>query len=244
MTLSPLDYLNGIFGTLLVLISITLGLMIALKYFKNRNINFVYVGLAWCFFVSGWYGTTISFYVALFTGGEGLSFAEIIALNFIPLPVGFILWLLAFTNFLYKDKQKVIMGITLLITIGFYILFLYFLIKDPSHVGYKISPVDTSGNITVLIIYLLFLVAIIFITVIKFGIETAKIDNPETRLKGKFLILASPTFCIGAILDAMLPTDAITLIILRLMLIASGILFYGGFILPNWMKKIFLRSMD
>ncbi len=244
MVLSTLDFINGIFGTLLVGLSIILGLIIVSKYFKNQNRNFIYVGLAWCLFVSGWYGTTASFYVALFTGGEGLSFGTIMALNFLLLPLALILWLLAFTNFLYKEKRKLIMAITTLISLGFYVIFLYFLITDPSYIGHKISPVDTSGNLTVLIIYLFFMIVILFVTVIKFGIETIKIGDPETKLKGKLLILAAPTFCIGAILDATIPTDAITLVIFRSILILSAIEFYGGFILPGWMKRLFLRSVN
>ncbi|MHA1489264.1 MAG: hypothetical protein ACTSRI_06380 [Promethearchaeota archaeon] len=83
---------------------------------------------------------------------------------------------------------------------------------------------------------------IILITGLLFGRETFKSDDPEIKLKGKMLILAFPSFAIGAILDATIPFTAITLIIVRLILISSSIEFYGGFILPKWMKKLLLKQ--
>ncbi|MHA1805294.1 MAG: hypothetical protein ACTSU4_12330 [Promethearchaeota archaeon] len=242
MSLTRLDLLNGILGTLLVGTSIILGLIITFKYFKNKDINFLYVGIAWCFFVSGWYGTTISFFVALITGGEGLSFAAILAWNFIPLPIGLISWLMAFTNFLYKERQKLIIGIYLLITFIFYIIFLYFLINDPGYIGHKISPVDTTANPSILIVYLLFFIFSFLLTGLKFAWESIKIDNPETKIKGKLLLAAFPTFCVGAILDATFPSNAVTLIIFRVILILSAFEFYNAFMLPKWMKKILIKS--
>ena len=104
MALEPLDIVNGTFGLLFVVISIVLGVIIVLKYFKTKDINFLLVGLTWIFIISGWCGTSASFLVALFTGGDGLSLEMILLLNFIPLPIGLLLWSIAFTNFLYKDK--------------------------------------------------------------------------------------------------------------------------------------------
>ncbi|MHA1689102.1 MAG: hypothetical protein ACTSYC_02390 [Promethearchaeota archaeon] len=244
MNLIPLDLLNGILGTLLVGSSVILGLIIAFKYFKNHDINFLYVGVAWCFFVSGWYGTTISFFLALITGGEGLSFAAILAWNFIPLPIGLISWLMAFTNFLYKERQKLIIVLYLVIIEIFYGIFLYFLINDPAYIGHKISPVDTTANLTILIVYLLFFIFSFLITGLKFAWESMKIDNPETKIKGKVLLAAFPTFCVGALLDATFPSNAITLIIFRSILILSAFEFYTAFMMPNWMKKILIKARE
>jgi hypothetical protein len=69
-----------------------------------------------------------------------------------------------------------------------------------------------------------------------------KIDNPETRLKGKLLLVAFPSFAVGALLDSMIPTSPLTLIILRSILILSAIMFYTAFMLPNWIKKLFIKQ--
>jgi hypothetical protein len=73
------------------------------------------------------------------------------------------------------------------------------------------------------------------ITGIIFAIKSMRLDDPEVQWKGRFLLLAWISFGIGAILDASLPLNALTIIIIRLILISSAIEFYFGFFLP---KKI------
>ncbi len=241
MVLETLDIVNGTFGTLFVSISVILGIMIILKYFKTKNINFLLVGLTWIFITSGWWGTSISFLIALLTGSEGLSFEMIMLFNFIPLPIALICWSIAFTNFLYQEKQIIFLIIVGIYITIFYVIFLYFIITDPILIGEKITPVDTKGNSPILVIFLVVFIIIFFITGMKFALETMKLNDPETKLKGKLLLVAFPSFCIGGFLDAAIPTEALTLIIFRLILISSAIEFYGGFVLPNWMKKHLLR---
>ncbi len=237
MALQPLDIVNGVFGTLFVIISIIIGVVIISKYFKDKNINFIYVGLTWILIASGWYGTTVSFWIALITGSDGLSYQMIMLFNFIPLPFGLFFWLLAFSNFLYKEKKKLIIIIYSSVTLSYYVIFLYVVFTEPSIIGYKISAVDTAGHFSFLLFYIVFFVSVLLITGLKFAIETIKLEDPEMKLKGKLLIIAFPSFVIGAILDATMPTTAITLVIFRLILISSALEFYLAFIMPDWMKK-------
>ena len=242
MALSPLDIVNGIFGLLFVGISIILGVIIVLKYFKTKDKNFLLVGFTWIFLISGWFGTSVSFIVALLTGGDGLSLEMILLLNFIPLPIGLFLWSIAFTNFLYKEKQIVILLLIALYIVIFYSVFLFYIFTDPLIIAEKISPVDTAARSLGFAVFLIIFIAIFLTTGIKFALQTLKINDPETKLKGKLLLIAFPSFCIGGFLDASIPTTALTLIIFRLILILSAILFYGGFVLPNWIKKAFLKE--
>ncbi len=241
MALTTLDIVNGIFGLLFVGISIILGIIIVLKYFKTRDTNFLLVGFTWILLISGWFGTSVSFLVALITGGDGLSLEMILLLNFIPLPIGLVLWTIAFTNFLYKEKQGLILLFVGIYIIIFYSVFLYFIFTDPLVIAEKISPVDTAARNIGFAVFLIIFIAIFLSTGIKFALETLKIDDPETKLKGKLLLMAFPSFCIAGFLDASIPTTALTLIIFRTILIISAVLFYGGFVLPEWMKKIFLK---
>ena len=70
-----------------------------------------------------------------------------------------------------------------------------------------------------------------------FSVKSIKVDDPEIKWKGKFLLIAWFSFTIGAILDAALPLTEITLIIVRLILISSSIEFYLGFFLPDQLAK-------
>ena len=143
---------------------------------------------------------------------------------------------------MYKKKQKLVLISISVITFIFYIMFFYFLFTNPILVGEKISPVDTKGNNWVLLLYLVLFILIFLITGVKFSLKTITIDNPETKLKGKLLLIAFISFSIGSVLDSMVPSTALTLIIFRLILISSAIEFYGGFILPKWIKKFLLKQ--
>ncbi|TFF89021.1 MAG: hypothetical protein EU550_00095 [Promethearchaeota archaeon] len=244
MALTPFDILNGVFNVIFLTISFILGIIVLLKYFRNKNRNFIYIGLTIILLTSGWYGTTISFLVALVTGGDGLTFSQIVLLNFMPLPVGLIFWMIAFTNFLYQDKQKIVLGIIIAITAFFYVVFLASLAINPLIVGEKISPVDTKGNSVFLLSYIVIFILIVAISGIKFALETMKFDAPETKLKGKLLLIAFPMFSITGLLDSSFPSNELTLIIFRILLILSMFLFYGGFILPDWMRVIFLKDKN
>jgi hypothetical protein len=75
-----------------------------------------------------------------------------------------------------------------------------------------------------------------------FGLDLLKSEDPEINLKGKLIIIGLLSFLIGAILDASVPLNFITLPITRFLLILSSIEFYAGFVLPEWSKKAFLKK--
>jgi len=89
------------------------------------------------------------------------------------------------------------------------------------------------------------------VTGINFAQKSVKLEDREVRLKGKLLRAAFIMFAVAAVLDAMLgmifevPTDpllAILVVVVRILLIFSALEFYGGFLLPKWMKEIFLKK--
>jgi hypothetical protein len=56
--------------------------------------------------------------------------------------------------------------------------------------------------------------------------------------KGYFLLFAFILFGISAIFDALIDMNALTLVIIRIILVISNLFFYIGFILPKWVMKI------
>jgi hypothetical protein len=242
MSLTPLDILNGSLGLLVVSISIILGIIVLLKYFKNQDKHFILMGLTLIFMTSGWYGTSISFIVALLFNNDGLPLEAIMLLNFLPLPISLISWVVFFTDIiLLKYRGKLIIGSVVAFTLFFYIVFLSMLSIDVSLVSEKISPVDTIGKSWFLNSFIFVYVAILLITGIKFSLETIKFDDIEMRIKGKFLLIAFPSFSLAGILDSSLPSNQFTLIIFRGILITSIILFFIGFLLPKFIKKRILK---
>ena len=90
-----------------------------------------------------------------------------------------------------------------------------------------------------------------FITGVIFAQKSVKSEDREIKLKGKLLRAAFITFTVAAVLDSMLgtifedPADpllAIFVVVVRILLTLSALEFYGGFLLPRWMKEILMKK--
>ncbi len=237
MTLENIEIFNGLFGLAFVIISTVIGVKIILKYFKYKQKLLIYVGISWIVLSESWWPSSVSVIVGLITG-EGISLQLYLFIGVFFIPIVLLFWLAAFTEMLYKDKKKLILSIFLIEAILFEAYFLYFLVNDPSVLGALQSPVNMKYG-TVILVYLLSNLVIMLVTGILFGRESLKSENPEIKLKGKLLIVAFISFTIGAAIDALFP---IGFVVSRIILISSAIEFYGGFILPEWMKKLFLNQ--
>jgi len=240
MELETIEFISGLFSLIIVVISVIVGLKIASKYFEHKQKTFILVGITWIGVVTPWYPSSVSFLLVLITG-EALNTLIYFILGISFTPLFMFVWLTAFTEFLYKDKQKIILLLYSITCVIFEIFFFYFLFVDPSQIGELTGPVNVEYK-TFVLFYVLFLVIILEITGILFARESLKSDKPEIRLKGKLLILAFLTYAVAGLVDAILPINITTVVIMRLVAISSAILFYGGFYLPKWMENIFLKK--
>jgi hypothetical protein len=240
MSLSPIDIVNGIFSLVFILISFAVGIIILSRYFKYKERIYFLVGLTWIFISEPWWPSSISFLVAL-SNGIGIPSGVYFLIGNILVPLAIVLWLLAFTEFLYTEKRKLILAIFAVISIVFEILFFIFLFLNPNLIGQLNGPVDVNYESFIMVFLIIFL-AIVVITGFLFANLSLKSKDPEVRLKGKLLIVAYITFAVGALLDASVPFNELVVIIIRLILILSALCWYGGFILPKWMKKFLLKK--
>ena len=242
MELSTIELINGLLSILFVSISIILGATIASRYFKHKKRTLLLVGLTWIGLTSIWYSSSLSILLIL-TTGKGISDELYMFLGNGLIPITSFIWMIALTDLLVssKEKQKLILLIFGIYSALFEIYFLYFLFTNPSVLGEVLGPVDaTYGRI--MTIYQLSMVILILITGTLFGRKSLRSDNLEIKLKGKLLIIAFWSFVIGAILEIVSHLSIIILIVGRLILISSAIEFYSGFMLPNWMRKLFLTQ--
>jgi len=240
MTLSPLDTVNGVFSLIFVAISIMIGVIILTRYFKYKERIYFLVGATWILISSPWWSSCLSFLVAL-NNGFGIHERLYFLIGNILTPFAIVLWLLAFTEFLYSEKRKLILFIFGIIGAVFEILFFIFLFLDPNLIGTLNPPVDVKYNSFIMIFQIIF-ISIVVVTGFLFANLSLKSKDPEVKLKGKLLIIAYITFAVGAFLDSAIPLNEVTIIITRLILITSAICWYGGFILPKWMKKYLFKS--
>ena len=239
MTLSFLDTLNGVFSVIFVAISLLVGFTILSRYFKYKERVYFLVGSTWVLISSPWWPSSLSFLVAL-SNGVGITEVAYFLIGNLLVPVAVALWLLAFTEFLYTEKRKLILSIFAIIGVIFEVLFLIILFLNPDFIG-ELNIVDVNYK-SFIMIFLIFFLLIIVVTGFLFANLSLKSEDPEVKLKGKLLVIAYITFSVGALLDSSIPLNEALIIITRLILIVSAFFWYAGFLLPKWLKKYLLKK--
>ena len=135
------------------------------------------------------------------------------------------------------SRYKTFIIIYQVIVFFFEAIMFYYYITDISVIAVFVNPVDIAlGLIT--IVYLLLILGLVLLSGIVFAIELLRSKSPETKLKGKFLLIAFVLFVIGAFLETFISFPPI-----RLLLALSAIMFYIGFIMPEIIKKRFLKDI-
>ncbi|MFW9898682.1 MAG: hypothetical protein ACFFDO_05420 [Candidatus Thorarchaeota archaeon] len=240
MALTPIESLIGLFSLIFSIIATIIGLLIASKYRKYKQNTLLYVGLSLPGLAFPWYPSSISFLTTLMID-QSLSPEWYFLIGNAFLPIALFFWILALTELILKKKQKIILIIYSVIGIIFEIYFFYSLFTAPNVIGELKGPVDVEYyGITRL--YLIFVVLTIIVTGLLFVIECLKSGNPEIKLKGIFLQIAVILYTIGAVADGFMTLTFVTLPIIRIILISSIIMFYNGWILPESVKKLFLKQ--
>ena len=240
MSLTSVEFINGITCLIYVVIMAFIGLLIAIKYTKDKNPNYIYIGIAWILISSPWLGMGLTFLShIIFLQRMPITLQFIIGYFFLPL--GFMLWLLAVTNFRAKVHQKPIIISFSIIEAIFIILFLYGLLFAPEALGVA------SGNLEIdygwiLRLFIIIHLVLFLITGLIFAIITMRLDNPEMRYKGIFLIGAFLGYLIGGLLSIANPEIILILIVARIISIFSGVLFYFGFFLPKALKNKIIKQ--
>ncbi len=242
MTLTTTDFINGLFALIYVIVTIIIGLRISAKYFEFKHKTFIYIGIGWAGFSCGWWGSGFGFlYYVLSNRFFDDTFYIIIQVFFVPLFTYLVFY--GLTELIFKGKKKLILRVIfLIIDLLFMIYLVIFIIIDPSQIGVKTGTFDLTFGIVV-IIYLVFgAILPIAIGGLVFSFNGIKSNNKELNIKGKILLIAFLLFLLGVILDAMLVLTEITLIITRSILTGCSVLFYLGYLLPDWFKRILINE--
>ncbi len=240
MVLSVIEFMQGFFSLLFVVISVLVGLRLIFKYFEVKKRVFLLVGLAWIGFSNPWIPDSINF-VLILSFNITLNEVAYLIIGNVFLPFFLIVWLIAFTDLLYKDRQKQILLISVILTVIFEISFFALLAVNVNLIGKSLGPFHYEFS-PFIEVYLIICILVVLITGLLFSRESFRSSIPELRLKGILLMIAFVSFAIGSILDSTIPLTAITVLITRIILISGAVEFYGGLILPNWMKKLFLKG--
>jgi len=243
MELQPLDYLNGPLSIIVVLISWYVGIQILMRYAETKNKLFLYVGFVAICTSEPWWPHVISLFWVPATGTTMIPELYFIIGN-IFIPVAIYLWLMAFAEFMIESKKKLISLLAAIYVAIYEILFFTLVIIDNGAlIGQIIPAIDVQYSL-LMIGFLVTSLMIILPTGVLFGRESFKSENPEIRMKGKFLIVAFISYCVGASIDVIIPSNPISLLIARLLLVLAAIGFLGGFIPPDFIKNLFVKEKE
>ena len=108
-------------------------------------------------------------------------------------------------------------------------------------VGTFLGPFQVEFNPLIDLFLIIWLLVVVIFGIL-FARRSMRSENPEIKLKGKFLLAAFIFYAVGAILDVLIPLTPITVVITRLILMLGSISFYIGFILPERIKMILLKE--
>ena len=252
------DILQGSLSLIYVLISFIIGFTIISKYGKYKNRLYILVGLCWLMLSTLWLPEAVSFLMSLFIQQTlAVDWYFIIGNAFVP--VALFCWIFAYTDMINHQKQKQALALIVVFIIAFEGVFFYQFFLDINLIG-VINPLRPfSADLGYFLTILLFIsFLILFVTGFRFARRSVRSENKEVRLKGKLLEFAFIAFTIAALLektarslligtvfDESNPTImlllSVMLVVVRVLLIASSIAFYGGFLLPRWIKEIFTQ---
>jgi hypothetical protein len=241
--LEMIEILHGTFNLIVVIINLIIGVRIASKYFKYKQINLLLVGIAWIGLGSIYLPSSVKFLMIILMNYY-ISDTVAFILNHAFLPPFTLCWLIAITSLLNVNvltRKLLIGGFCIISIILETTFFLFIFTRNLEGIG-EFTGVFTIEWTVFSIIYLLFFALIVLLTGILFARESLKSENPEINLKGKFLLAAFISFIIGAFFEVIFPLSYISIIITRLILVSSSIEFYLGLLLPEWAKKIFLEK--
>lgn len=244
--LNVLLILQGIFTLFYVVIALIISLIIISKYFKQKRIEILLVGIALLGLSGPWIPDAATFIAILITGSNfNVSFYLSLTINItflttIIVPVSVISWLYVIMKFLNVNNRKIALILISILMVLFDASFSILFFINVNFVGNFIGPFNYQWSLFTSIFYLS-ITALIIITGILFTKESLRSQSPTIKLKGKFLSIALITFVIGVLIPY-ISIDISALIISRLTLIVSAIGFYVGFMLPKWVENLFIKG--
>jgi hypothetical protein len=242
MTFGIIEYLQGISAIVFIVVAIALGLIFLLKYPKHKEPNLILIGIAWMGLATAYLSTVVKFTLKVAFDFDTPDQVHFI-INNAFLPGALFLWLYAITDLLETKKsiKYTILGLTAIFGTIFEIVFFVLLYTDSSLIGtFKFDlTVDWQDFIE---IYFLILGIVLIFSAFFFSIKSILSKDKTVALKGKLVLFGFIIYTISVVLNAFLASFAIAIIFERLFLILSSILLYMGFLLPNWVQKIFLKE--
>ena len=239
--LSQIDVINGIFTLGMVIVNTAVGAVLIWKSRETKSRPLLAMGIALILLVSPWFTNSINF-LLIISNLPSLTPELHLAMSLVPLPIANFAWMVMITDLLLKKRQKPILIIYFAYAVFFNVVVLTLLPIDSTLVGTFDSPIDTvySSLISGLILVLLMTVQV---NSLLFFVRSRRAESPEARLKATFFLISTTTFVVASILDSRATFEGVAfIIIIRFLLLLGAIEIYWAFLLPDYVKKVFIRS--
>jgi len=238
--LSEIETLQGSFSFIYVIITLSIGILIVSKYRKVKHIETITVGLSLIFIASPWWGSSLSFIAYGFFNIE-ISDTLYLTLGCVFNPVTLFFWLYSFFKFIYPNSIKKMVIIYLVINIPYEIGLIYFIATNISIIGRMDSIFNSVFNLYPTL-FSIGSLTVLVITGLIFGKKSIKSNNQNVQWKGRFILIAFGTFIFGALTDTLIGENSMLLIIIRVVLVFSAIMFYFGFFLPDRIANLLIKE--
>lgn len=232
---------QGISSLVFVVVIIILMIHFAIRYQKYKEKNILYVSISLFFLSVIWMSDAVNLILILSLNTHlNIEIYYFFVIGFLPISIGG--WFLVITNLLAKRQKKLIMVIIGILYAIFETLFIILLfLNTKEYIGvYNDSYFDVNSSLFSQT-YLFISLSLFIITGFLMARQCLRVDQPEVRLKGKFLLMSMFFFLIGAGFEILTPIVAFTVVLSRLITISSSIFLYIAFILPEFIKKRFLK---
>ncbi|MBD3212091.1 MAG: hypothetical protein GF311_05720 [Candidatus Lokiarchaeota archaeon] len=249
MDLELNQILQGTFSLIFVVVAIIIAILIIRRYIQYKSPEHLYVGLAWIGLAGPWFADAVVL-PAILIGN--LINPAVSAANYVPItlvvslittyyaPLAIMFWILAFTKLLRLENRKKVVILFGAIFIIFEILMIIFPFIDFNYyIGTYNGPFDYDWGLITTIFYL----SAIFTALVSgllFAYRAYKAENPESNLRGKFLIISFIAFAVGSLIPYVW-TDISGLVVSRIILVFVVIMFYFGLNMPNFVKSLILK---
>ncbi len=238
--MSEYGIVSGSTDCIFILISISIGVKIILKYFNHKEISLITVGLAWITFSMSFMAGAVNFIsYAYFNVILDRRIFLILALGFTPFAL--IFWLFSVFTFVYSTyRKKIIIVYSIFFTIFEFILF-YLIFNNPEEIGvfyeklyFRPYPIFTA--------YYVFLLLNMLVSGILLIRESLKSEKKKIQWQGRFLIIAFLSLICSIVIEGIVILPIPWLIIVRIFFVSSAFEYYLAFFLPEKLANILIKK--
>jgi hypothetical protein len=237
--LGTTQLLEGFLGFIWVAIAIFIGVRIIFKAKELDRKELITVGLSYIFVSSAWWGVAVQL-ISYGIFSFPITYIPYLLIANIFVPPGLVCWVYSFSEMVNPYLKKKLLLIYVPFCILWEVLIFIFLFTNPDFVGSFEFPFNSSHG-DVIRIFIIIAIFSFVLSGVYFAMQSMKLEDPEIKWKGRFLFAAWISFCIGALMDALLPLIPVILILTRLILITGAIEYYLGFFLPSKFKEWLLQ---